>query len=96
MTKADLIEEVSRVVEMSPKESRVIVETIFDSIVRSLRGGDKVEIRAVVDRREQSRAKQVTQFARIHPVVLVAGFQQRVLARIAYDHFGHVRLQQVI
>ena len=35
MTKADLIEEVSRVVEMTRKESEVIVEAIFDSIVRS-------------------------------------------------------------
>ena len=37
MTKADLIEEVSRVVELTRKESEVIVEAIFDSIVRSLR-----------------------------------------------------------
>jgi len=35
---ADLIEEVSRVVEMTRKEAEVIVEAIFDSIVRSLRG----------------------------------------------------------
>ena len=59
MTKADLIEEVSRVVEMSAKESQVIVETIFDSIVRSLRGGDKVEIRGFGSfrtRQRQSRA----------------------------------------
>ena len=45
MTKAELIEEVSRVVEMTRKDSEVIVEAIFDSIVRSLRGGDKIEIR---------------------------------------------------
>ena len=32
MTKADLIEEVSRVVEMTRKDSEVIVETIFDSM----------------------------------------------------------------
>ena len=37
MTKADLIEEVSRVVEMARKESEVIVEAIYDSIVQSLR-----------------------------------------------------------
>ena len=36
MTKADLIEEVSRVVEMTRKEAEVIVEAIFDSIVRAL------------------------------------------------------------
>ena len=45
MTKAELIEEVSRVVEMTRKDSEVIVEAIFDSIVRSLRSGDKIEIR---------------------------------------------------
>ena len=45
MLKADLIEEVSRVVEMTRNDSEVIVETIFDSMVRSLRAGDKIEIR---------------------------------------------------
>jgi len=45
MTKADLIEEVSRVVELTRKESEVIVETIFDCVVSSLRQGDKVEVR---------------------------------------------------
>jgi len=42
MTKAELIEEVSRVVEMTRKDSEVIVEAIFDSVVRSLRSGDKI------------------------------------------------------
>jgi len=47
MTKADLIEEVSRLAELTRKDSEVIVETIFDSIVRSLRVGDKIEIRGL-------------------------------------------------
>jgi integration host factor subunit beta len=45
MTKPDLIDEVSRAVEMSPKDAEVIVDAILGSIVRSLRAGDKVEIR---------------------------------------------------
>src|ERR1700681_3172186 len=45
MTKADLIDEVSKLAELTRKDSEVIVETIFDSIVRSLRVGDKIEIR---------------------------------------------------
>jgi integration host factor subunit beta len=45
MTKADLIEEVSRLAELTRKDSEIIVETIFDSVVRSLRSGDKIEIR---------------------------------------------------
>jgi integration host factor subunit beta len=45
MNKADLIEDVSRAVEMTRKDSEVIVDVIFDSIVRAMRGADKVEIR---------------------------------------------------
>src|SRR5882762_9112204 len=45
MTKAELIEEVSRVIEMTRKDSEVIVESIFDSVVNALRKGDKIEIR---------------------------------------------------
>jgi integration host factor subunit beta len=47
MTKAELIEEVSRGVEMSRKDSEMMVEAIFDSIVRAIRGGDKIEIRGL-------------------------------------------------
>jgi len=45
MTKADLIEEVARITDVTRRDSEVIVETIFDSIVHSLRAGDKIEIR---------------------------------------------------
>lgn len=59
MTKADLIEEVSRVVEMTRKDSEVIVETIFESIVRSLRSGDKIEIRGFGSFRTRERRARV-------------------------------------
>ena len=59
MTKADLIEEVSRVVEMTRKDSEVIVETIFDSIVRSLRNGDKIEIRGFGSFRTRQRQPRI-------------------------------------
>jgi integration host factor subunit beta len=45
MTRADLTQEVSQAIELPLKESDVVVSAIFDSIVRSLRSGDKVEIR---------------------------------------------------
>jgi|HubBroStandDraft_1064217.scaffolds.fasta_scaffold2233365_1 integration host factor subunit beta len=45
MTKADLIAEVTRVIETPRKDSEVIIHAIFDGIVRTLRGADKVEIR---------------------------------------------------
>src|SRR5678815_4785938 len=59
MTKADLIEEVSRVVEMTRKESEVIVEAIFDSIVKSLRTGDKIEIRGFGSFRTRQRQPRI-------------------------------------
>ena len=59
MTKADLIEEVSRVVEMTRKEAEVIVEAIFDSIVRALRSGDKIEIRGFGSFRTRQRRGRV-------------------------------------
>jgi len=59
MTKADLIEEVSRVVEMTRKEAEVIVEAIFDSIVRALRSGDKIEIRGFGSFRTRQRLSRV-------------------------------------
>ena len=59
MAKADLIEEVSRVVEMTRKDSEVIVEAIFDSIVRALRGGDKIEIRGFGSFRTRERRARI-------------------------------------
>jgi len=59
MTKADLIEEVSRLAEVTRKDSEVIVETIFDSVVRALRAGDKIEIRGFGSFRTRQRKARV-------------------------------------
>ena len=59
LTKADLIEEVLNVTELPRKESETIVETIFDSIVRSLRAGDKIEIRGFGSFRTRQRKPRV-------------------------------------
>src|ERR1700692_467695 len=59
MTKADLIEEVSRLAELTRKDSEVIVETIFDSVVRTLRSGDKIEIRGFGSFRTRQRKPRV-------------------------------------
>src|SRR5512140_2425959 len=59
MTKADVIEEVSRLAELTRKDSEVIVETIFDSVVRSLRAGDKIEIRGFGSFRTRQRKPRV-------------------------------------
>ena len=46
MTKSELVELVSqRIPEMSKKDTKVIVNVIFDSIVDALKKGEKIEIR---------------------------------------------------
>lgn len=55
MTKADLIEEISQAAEMSRKDSELIVETVFGSIVQSLKSGDKIEIRGFGSFRTRER-----------------------------------------
>ncbi len=45
MTKADLVDEVSRSSELSKRDAEVIVQTVLDSIIESLKSGEKVELR---------------------------------------------------
>jgi integration host factor subunit beta len=45
MTKADLVDEVSNLTNLTKKETEVIVNTIFDNITEALVKGDKVELR---------------------------------------------------
>jgi integration host factor subunit beta len=59
MTKADLIEEVSRVVEFTRKDAEVIVESIFDSVVKALRADDKIEIRGFGSFRTRQRQSRI-------------------------------------
>jgi integration host factor subunit beta len=59
MTKADLIEQVAQLVEVTRKDSEVIVETIFDSVVRALRAGDKIEIRGFGSFRTRKRQGRI-------------------------------------
>jgi serine/threonine protein kinase len=50
----------------------------------------------VIHRRKQVRPQQITQLARVHAVVFVAGFQQCILPRVADQDFRDVRFQQVV
>jgi integration host factor subunit beta len=45
MTKAELVEEVSRVSDLTKKHSEVIVDTVFKSIIEALHRGEKIELR---------------------------------------------------
>ena len=55
MTKTDLIEGVCQAGEMTRHESELIVETIFNSIVRALRADDKIELRGFGTFRTRTR-----------------------------------------
>ena len=55
VTKADFVEEVIRVSELPRKESEAVVETIFESIVDALKGGDRIEIRGFGSFRTRQR-----------------------------------------
>jgi integration host factor subunit beta len=44
---------------MSRKDSEIIVETIFDSIVKSLKAGDKIEIRGFGSFRTRQRKPRI-------------------------------------
>ena len=55
LTKADLIEEVLKVTELPRKESEIIVETIFDSIIEAIQKGEKIEIRGFGSFRTRER-----------------------------------------
>jgi integration host factor subunit beta len=59
MTKADLVEEVARVSELTKKHSEAIVNTVFDSIIQALQRDDKIELRGFGSFRiRQRRSRQ--------------------------------------
>ncbi len=59
MTKAGLVEEVSRVTELPRKESEELVETVFESIIKALQSGDKIEIRGFGSFRTRQRRGRI-------------------------------------
>lgn len=45
MTKAELVEEVAKSTQLTKKHAEIIVNTVFESIVDSLKAGEKIELR---------------------------------------------------
>ncbi|MEJ2077666.1 MAG: integration host factor subunit beta [Acidobacteriota bacterium] len=58
MTKAELVDGVSRSSGLSKKDAEVIVQTVLDSIIDSLRSGEKVELRGFGSFRLRERASR--------------------------------------
>lgn len=59
MTKADLVEQVTALGDLTRRDSEVIVETIFDSVITALQSGDKIEIRGFGSFRIRSRNARI-------------------------------------
>lgn len=59
ITKADLVEEVSRTTGMTRNDAEEAVESIFDNIIRALQTGEKIEIRGFGSFRTRQRRARV-------------------------------------
>jgi len=59
MTKAELVEEVAKVSDLTKKHSEIIVNTVFQSIVDALHKDEKIELRGFGSFRiRQRRSRQ--------------------------------------
>ena len=45
MTKAELVEDVARAAELTKKDAERLVEIVFESIIKTLNQGEKIELR---------------------------------------------------
>ena len=59
MTKADLVEKVTSLGDLTRRDGEVIVDTLFDSVIGALKSGDKIEIRGFGSFRTRQRNARV-------------------------------------
>ncbi len=59
MTKAELVEEVAKTTQLTKKHAELIVNTVFESIVTSLKDGDKIELRGFGSFRIRNRGPRI-------------------------------------
>ncbi|HVS16721.1 MAG TPA: integration host factor subunit beta [Thermoanaerobaculia bacterium] len=59
MTKAELVDEVARNTQLTKKHAEIIVNTVFESIVDSLKDGEKIELRGFGSFRIRRRNSRV-------------------------------------
>ena len=59
MTKAELVEQVARSTELTKKHAEIIVNTVFESIVDSLKAGEKIELRGFGSFRIRKRGARI-------------------------------------
>ena len=59
MTKADLVDKVTSLGDLTRRDGEVIVETLFESVIGALKSGDKIEIRGFGSFRTRQRKARV-------------------------------------
>jgi integration host factor subunit beta len=59
MTKAELVEEVTQLGDLTRRDGEVIVDTIFDAVIGALKAGDKIEIRGFGSFRIRQRKPRI-------------------------------------
>ena len=59
MTKANLVEDLLQLGDLTRRDGEVIVETIFEAVIGALKSGDKIEIRGFGSFRIRQRNSRV-------------------------------------
>jgi integration host factor subunit beta len=59
MTKADLVDKVTALGDLTRRDGEVIVDTLFDAVIGALKTGDKIEIRGFGSFRTRQRQSRV-------------------------------------
>ena len=59
MTKAELVEKVAHTTQLTKKHAELIVNTVFESIVLSLKEGEKIELRGFGSFRIRQRGPRI-------------------------------------
>ncbi len=59
MTKAELVDQVTSLGDLTRRDADIVVETIFDGMIQALREGDKIEIRGFGSFRTRQRNSRI-------------------------------------
>ena len=59
MTKAELVDQVARNTQLTKKHAELVVNTVFESIVQSLKEGEKIELRGFGSFRIRQRGPRI-------------------------------------
>ena len=109
MTKAELVEEVSKAAELTKKDSEVIVDEVFKNIIQALNRGDKIELRGFgsfrVRKRDARRGRNpktgepvdIPALKRLQPTINVASHETRFkdLKTVKYTFGGDPQIEEL-